>query len=97
MYLSKQPSTGCGGSRRRSRSCVSGVRRGSNRHVVRRELLGNGVHQLLDAVRDPLRGTAKQRYGPFDGVALGHIVGRGVVHQPLGERMGQHQVALGKP
>ena len=49
----------------------------------------------LDPVGDSLRRLAKLRNGPVGRVALGDIVGPGVVDQPLGERGWQHEIALG--
>ena len=51
--------------------------------------------QGLDPIGDLLRGLAKLGDGPIGGVSLGDVVGPGVVDQPLGERGGQHQLALG--
>ena len=53
------------------------------------------LHQLLDAVGDALGWLAQLPDGPVGGVPFGDVVGPGVVHQPLGQRRRQHQVAFG--
>ena len=50
---------------------------------------GRPVHERLDAVRDALGRLAQLLDGPVGRIALGHVVGRSVVHQPPGQRMGQ--------
>ena len=52
------------------------------------------VHQLLDAIRDALRGLAQLPDRPVSGIALRDILGRRMVDQPLGQRVWQHQLAL---
>ena len=46
------------------------------------------VGRCLDRVGDFLRRLAKLGDPPVGGVSLGHVVGLGVVDQPLGERGG---------
>ena len=58
--------------------------------------MGRGLkRQGLDPIGDLLRRLSKLGDGPVGGVSLGHVVGPGVVDQPLGERGRQHQLALG--
>ena len=42
-----------------------------------------------------MRGLAELLDGPVGGVAIGEVAGRCMVHQPLGQPMGQQEVALG--
>ena len=42
-------------------------------------------HQFVDAIGDALRGFSKLPDAPVCCVALGHVAGPGVVHQPLRE------------
>ena len=53
------------------------------------------AHQRLDPVDDPLRGFAKLLDGAVCRVSLGHIVGPGMVDQPLREGREEHQFTLG--
>ncbi len=66
----------------------------SLRPVPLRILRNLGVHQLLDPVGDALRRFAELPDGPVGGVVLGHDGVPGVVHQPLGERARQHELAF---
>ena len=52
------------------------------------------LHQFVDAVGNALRGFAQLPDAPVVGIALGHVAGPGVVHQPLRERARQHEFAL---
>ena len=52
------------------------------------------VHQHLDPIRDALRRFPQLPDGPVGGVALGDVVGPGVVDKPFGQGQRQQQVAL---
>ena len=51
--------------------------------------------QLVDPVGDALGGAAQLRHGPVGGVALGDVLGGGMVDQPLGQAGRQHELAVG--
>ena len=51
--------------------------------------------ELIDPVRDALSGVAELLHGPVGGIALGDVLGRGVVDQPLGQAGREHELAVG--
>ena len=53
------------------------------------------MNQLVDPVGDALGGVAQQLHGPVGGVALGDVLGGGVVDQPLGQAGRQYELAVG--
>ena len=53
------------------------------------------MNQLVDPVGDALGGGAQLLHGPVGGVALGDVLGRGMVDQPLGQADRQHELAVG--
>ena len=55
----------------------------------------SSLNQRLDPVDDPLRGFAKLLDGAVCRVSLGHIVGPGMVDQPLRKGREEHQFTLG--
>ena len=52
-------------------------------------------NQLVDPVGDALGSAAQLRHGPVGGVALGDVLRRGMVDQPLGQASRQHELAVG--
>ena len=53
------------------------------------------ANQHVDPVGDALGGAAELRHGPVCDIALGDVLGGGMVDQPLGEAGRQHQFAVG--
>ena len=51
--------------------------------------------QLVDPVGDALSGVAQLLHGPVGGVALGDVLGQGMVDQPFGQAGRQHELAVG--
>ena len=76
---------GCGGTRKRA-EC--GLRCGFMRRT-------RSANQLIDPVGDALGGVAQLRHGPIGGVALGDVLGGGMVDRPLGQAGRQHELAVG--
>ena len=53
------------------------------------------ANQLVDTIGNARRCVAQLRHGPVGGVALGDVIGRGMVDQPLGEDCWQHGLTVG--
>ena len=51
--------------------------------------------EFIDPVRDALGGVAQLRHGPVGGIALGDVLGRGMIHQSLGQAGREHELAVG--